>query len=516
MNTMRWALIGSWLFFGCSDADPDADPIQVPPADAEPMTADGGIMLDATDGNATDSATSIEDAAPGEDAAPSEDAAPNADGAIDPDAAPPLDMPPTWVDCQLAHRGEGLSEAMAAQCDALHTEPPEDRLYGIRFVMMDDVGDVMDFIAPRIEAANQIFAPAGIQFTVGDIVNIDEDEVQYLTGDQALSLSARQGGLRSHLQMPDAELDTLLDTLRSRLTTSGADPETIAALDGDSVFTDQLFMRLMARVHPEQIYLAVGTVSERMGAGGQAPPPFHPIRTLERSVVSIRPGTKTTVPAHELGHYFGLKHPHTGSARGPNAHRFDVNRTETVYRTRAGEEYEVVDVVETHFGEAFEEPLGAPFVAYDVDDDAIADFEALRFAVMDTWARWRMAYGPERTPFATFAEFMAAWQNRDAIGMSNYMRRENNQQINNCRWQMTDRVFACTYPDTESPVAADAPILDGYILFEEGAQANVMSYIRIPARNAPPTNYGLFQEQIDVMHISANAPQRLSLRNYAQ
>ena len=111
---------------------------------------------------------------------------------------------------------------------------------------------------------------------------------------------------------------------------------------------------------------------------------------------------------------------------------------------------------------------------------------------------------------------MAAWQNRDAIGMSNYMRRENNQQINNCRWQMTDRVFACTYPDTESPVAADAPILDGYILFEEGAQANVMSYIRIPARNAPPTNYGLFQEQIDVMHISANAPQRLSLRNYAQ
>ena len=42
-----------------------------------------------------------------------------------------------------------------------------------------------------------------------------------------------------------------------------------------------------------------------------------------------------------------------------------------------------------------------------------------------------------------------------------------------------------------------------------------MSYIRIQAQNAPPTTFGLFQEQFDVIKVSANAPQRLALRNYA-
>ncbi len=127
-----------------------------------------------------------------------------------------------------------------------------------------------------------------------------------------------------------------------------------------------------------------------------------------------------------------------------------------------------------------------------------------------------MAYGPERVPFATFGDFMAAWRDQDVIGMSNYMAREGDRQINNCEWQTADRAFACGYPELDEPVPGDAPLLDGYILFEGGANSNVMSYIRIPGRDTPPSNYGLFQEQIDVMHISANAPQRLSLRNYAQ
>ena len=380
------AIVVSVLYLGCDDTDPGSPPVDIPSADAEVMEHDGAMAPDGADSPPMDSGVPpAEDAAPSEDAEPPEDASPPGDATL------PDEVPPTWVDCHLAAREGELDDAFAEQCDTLHTTPPAARLYGIRFVLMGEVGDVMDFVEPRLEAANQIFEPAGMQFTIASIVNVEDDEVQYLTGDQPLSLGARLGGLRAHLELPEADLDTLLDTLRTRLRSSGADPAVVDALSGESVFTDQLFMRLMARVHPEDIYLAVGDVAERMGAGGQAPPPFHPIHTLERSVVSIRPGTKTTVPAHELGHYFGLKHPHAGSARGPNFHLFDINRTENTFETRAGDEYALMDVLGAHFGEGFSDPLGEPFLAYDVDADDIPAFEALRFALMNTWARWRMA-----------------------------------------------------------------------------------------------------------------------------
>ena len=70
---------------------------------------------------------------------------------------------------------------------------------------------------------------------------------------------------------------------------------------------------------------------------------------------------------------------------------------------------------------------------------------------------------------------------------------EDERNVNNCTWRRMDRAYSCAYPDREEPVTGDDPLLNGYILFNEGTQANVMSYIRIQAQNAPPTNFGLFQ-----------------------
>ena len=434
---------------------------------------------------------------------------------ITPDGGtPPADgVMPTWVDCHLASRDDEMTPDLQSACDAMHAEPPPQRLYGIRFVFLADVGDVMDWIEPRLAAANRIFEPAGVQFTTAAIIAIPDDEVEYLTGRQSLPLASRLQGLRGHLELPDAGLDVLLDDLQDRLLRSGADPEVVASLSGDSEFTDQLFMRLMARAHPEDIYVAIGTVSERQGAGGQAPPPFHPIVTLERSVVSVKESTKNTVMAHELGHYFGLKHPHSQSAGGANAHLFAFRRVEQSYR--ASETHELMEVIDEQFGAGLDAPLGTPFVPYDATAAEIADFEALRFALMDTWVRWRVTHAGDLQPYDSYAQFIEAWRRGDAIALSNYMFMEGQRTLNNCTWQADDGAFRCTYPERDAPLTGEDPLLDGYVLFNEGTQANVMSYIRIQNRNAPPTNFGLFEEQFDVIKVSANAPQRLALRNYA-
>jgi len=65
--------------------------------------------------------------------------------------------------------------------------------------------------------------------------------------------------------------------------------------------------------------------------------------------------------------------------------------------------------------------------------EEIDDFEALRFALMDSWARWRMTYGDDRVPFATFADFITAWRDDEDIGMSNYL--EQTEEDNQLLWQ---------------------------------------------------------------------------------
>jgi len=504
------------LFLGCGDAA-DSDPIMMEVAeDAGTFVDDQGLADDDAEGSRPDAMPAEDAAVVTSDAGVFADATSRADaGPVMPDQGvmPPEGPPPTWVDCHLAARDGELVASTLAQCDELHTSPPEERIYGVRFVFLSDPGDLMDWIQPRLDAANRIFEPAGISFTLAAIVEVLDGEVEYLTGSQSLTLGERLGDLRGHLEMPDAEIAGLLETLRERLLSSGADPTVASALSPETAFTDQLFMRLMARAHPEDIYVAVGTVSERPGAGGQAPPPFHPIPTLERSVVSVRAGTKNTVAAHELGHYFGLKHPHSHSAGGPNSHLFGFRRVQNSYRAR--DTHQLMEVVDEHFGPDLSGPVGTPFIPYDASVDEISDFEALRFALMDTWVRWRVTHTGDLQPYGTYSDFIQAWRRGDQISMSNYMFMEGERNMNNCTWQNEERAFRCIYPDEESPLEGNAPLLDGYILFDDGTKSNVMSYIRIQGPNSPATNYGLFDEQVDVIRVSANAPQRLALRNYA-
>ena len=494
--------LGSALL-GCDDeSGASAEPMGGTPGEDATAMADGGPL----------------DAADEEDVAVDVDAGLAPDAAVVPDEGLPPDPPtasPTWVDCHVAWRGDTLDDAQTARCDALHRAPPAERIYGVRFVFLADVGDQMDWILPRLEAANEIYAPADISFTTAAALEIADGTVEILTGDQELTLGDRIQDLRGHLEMADASMEALLAALHARLLASGAAAEAVETLTADAVYTERNFLYLMARAHPEDLYLVVGDrVADRDGVGGQASPPFHPIATLDRSFVSISAmGPKATVPGHELGHYFGLRHPHA-LGRGGNPHLFAQRRTVRDYR--ASETHGLFAVLEDHLGEGLDGPVGAPYVSYDATEDEIADFEALRFALMDSWVRWRMSYEGDRVPFATFADFIAAWRDNDDIGLSNYMARDEDRQINNCTWQQDEGVFACTYPDSDAPLGADHPLLDGYILYDDGTRANVMSYIRQPGRDSPPRGYGVFREQIDVLHVSANSPQRLSLRNHAQ
>ncbi len=492
------------------------------PASDESVDGDAAVRSD--QGAAPDAMPGFDDAEVDAARAPVDAAAPDGgpdgevsgpDGGVEPDQGAPETPAPTWVDCRVGALDGTLDEGTADRCDALHRQAPTDRVYGVRFVFLADVADTAEWIEARLEAANEIYEPAGLAFTAAAVVEVEDGTIEVSNSDETQTLEARVADLRAHLELADASIDELLADLRDRLLASGADPEAANGLEAGSSYSNRDFLLLMARAHPEDIYLVVADrITEREGVGGQASPPYHPLLTLERSYVAIRQGSGTNVPSHELGHYFGLRHPHARSRRA-NPHLFAGGAAMRDYR--AAETHDLFEVLADHLGETLAGPVGSPFLPYDASAEEVADFEALRFALMDSWARWRLSWHDDLAPFETFADFVAAWRDGAQIGMSNYLERDDDGgQTNNCAWQQEEVTFACAYPGRDELIRGDDPLLDGYVLFDDGVHGNLMSYLREGRRGAPPRANGLFQEQIDVVRVSANTPQRLSLRNYAQ
>jgi hypothetical protein len=418
----------------------------------------------------------------------------------------------TWTDCRQKWAADRLTAGETNLCDSRFRESPVDRIFGIRFIFLNAVDDPAHWIAPRLHTINRIFAPAQMSFIQAQIIDAAHGEIQVIRGGPTLSLQARLTDLRIHLEMPDATIDECLDTLKARLLDSGADLELATELGSESEFDNRGFLFLMARATPKEIYFVVtDLISEEMNVGGWAMPPFHPVPTLERSIVAVRHAAPSvTIPAHELGHYFGLKHTHAHSRSGDDAHLFQSGRLMPTYRAR--ETHNIFDVLQIHLGPNYDDDSMEVYPSYDEPAQQYADFEALRFALMDTWVRWKLTYGNNLEAYETLGGFMEDAQNRAQIGQLNFIADQNQ---NNCLWHPDTETFKCAYPAREEPLTGASPLLRDRLLFDEGREVNVMSYIRQAGPEAIPRGYGLFEEQIHVLKVSANAPQRLSLRNYA-
>ena len=437
------------------------------------------------------------------------DAGPS-DSGVDPQ---PL---PTWADCRIQSQMDGADRIATNLCERLHRAPPESRRFGIRWVFLNAVEDPQAWTQERIDVANRLYASTEIEFETSTIIEIQDSVVDVLNGQTRLSLRERLDDLVAHLGLEDDEPAAVITALKERLLAVGCDAERVGNLGANTQLPHGAFLSMMARSFHEEIYVVIGDrPATQAGVGGFSSPPIRRFGWLQRSFIALKTShRRLTVLAHELGHYFGLKHPHALSQEDEDACRFNSRQVESRYRAR--ETHQLWQVLGEVLGEQLDADLPVIYPAFDATDTELLDTYAARWAIADTWARQRFVMTSDFEAFDSFAAYIEHWRAGTEILQRNFMfTADNGRAQNNCRWHEQDEVFACTYPEHQRDLAADHDLLDGVILFDSGRLSNLMSYIRQPGNDAPARQAGFTDEQIQIIKMSASATARLGLRNHA-
>ena len=128
----------------------------------------------------------------------------------------------------------------------------------------------------------------------------------------------------------------------------------------------------------------------------------------------VKYATVDTVAAHEIGHYFGLKHPHDGGY-GNRPHIFANPRVLNQVRNQTGRELDAI--LQTYLGEDYNRPYEEPFLPYNASAESLDDYEALRIALMSTWVRQDFVFSNNFAAFESFGAFMTALVDRVDMNM---------------------------------------------------------------------------------------------------
>jgi len=339
-----------------------------------------------------------------------------------PEEPPLIDPLPTWSDCRVNHFSGETNEDVSQACEALYRNEPDRRRYGIRWVFFNDVENPDDWTQDRIDVANDLFEETGVSFQTDAILNIPESIVDILNGRTRLSLRRRLADLIAHLDIEEGEEEAVINALKARLGSAGADPERVNNLSGNTSFTHSAFLSLMARAHSESIYLVVGDQpTAQSGVGGFSSPPIRRYEQLQRSFVALKTGhTRLTILAHELGHYFGLKHPHARSQEGDDSCRFNTQAVQTNYRAR--DSHSLWRVLAQSLGSGFDRLLPSVLPQFDDSSGDLMDDYAVRFALADTWVRRPFVMTNQFEPFDSFADYIAHWRSGGELLQRNFLR----------------------------------------------------------------------------------------------
>jgi hypothetical protein len=448
--------------------------------------------------------------APGDTSHGDADAGPSDGGDV---IAAPL---PTWADCRIYSQRDSVDPETMRLCQQLHRASPPARRFGIRWVFLNAVDDPTAWTQERIDVANRLYADTDIEFETSTIVEIEDSVVDVLNGQTQLSLADRVADLVAHLGLQDDQPAAVINAFKARLLAVGCDPERVGRLGGNTRLKHGVFLAMMARSFHEEIYVVIGDrPSIQAGVGGFSSPPIRRFDWLQRSYIALKTShQRRTILAHELGHYLGLKHPHSLSQEGEDSCRFNSQQVEANYRAR--ESHQLWQVLSDVLGEALDGELPEIYPAFDATNEELLDTFAARLALADTWARRRFVVNSQFEPFESFAAYIEHWRSGAEFLQRNFMYvDENGRNKNNCVWQEQQEVFACTYPQHQRNLSWDHALLDGVILFDSGRLSNLMSYIRQPGNAAPARQAGFSHEQMQIIDLSANASARLGLRNHA-
>jgi hypothetical protein len=482
--------------------------------DSEAFT-DGASLLDAALSDASSFDAPLEDTP-----VPDGDAADGAseDGGVLVDVNPePVPQSPTWFECRKSMVSGVLTPDQADVCKNLHSADPGERHYGIRWVFIDEEVVPEDWIAPRLAVLNSLFSPALFTFSTESIVVIEGSGITDPGKETGLTFKGLSSDTAQHLGLAEDSPEEVLAALKTTLSSKGVSEPQLEALTLDGEVSAKEYVGTIARARPTEIHVIVSPLLNGQSGGGLSSGPGTNPTSGRVSVVYHRSAESvaSTVLAHEMGHYFGLKHPHTKLQE--KADSAEANFEDIVKKSPFPVE-DQIEALKEHLGPQLADQPLALYPAWNGSQkDVIQPFEAYRYGLSLIWLTKDYLYrGSENGPkgFESTAAFLEAGQKGDAMFYKNFGWSGNGD---NCGWNEKQDMFVCSYGTPNKNVKGTNPLLDGSITLEEGQRVNVMSYIgkTVPNKEDLPDRVDFHPNALTVLKVHANTPVRLMLRNLA-
>ncbi len=454
------------------------------------------------------------------DASPA-DTASVADSGSGPDSVsppPPNEPLPTWWDCRRALVSGQMTAPLKATCDSMYLEPPVERVYGIRWVFLTDVGDQEQWIAHKLSLLESAFDFTGFRFQTRSVLEIVDPAVVLSQSDNKVPFETVVKDVSAHLDVDETDPAIVLSLLKERMASVGVSAGALETIKPDKLWAPQEFHSTMARLRPEEIHvIVVQKLNETNTAGGLSSGPSSNPTGPRVSVVHIK-GGNVEAPAfpHEFGHFFGLKHPH-GQREGQE---MQVPFSFQDALDKVPFEMDMVVALQDTLTPSLDGPLGELYTPYTIKGAAVKENTERRYAVGQLYLAHGYTYrngddGPEA--FGSLLDFVTHGASGEPLFYKNFTQKKSDEQgPNNCFWDDVADMIACELGVPTQLYLGTDPMLDGTLVMDQGQTANIMTYM---GKVLPLTDDNMMvaftPEQVQVMKVHANTPVRQTLRNHA-
>jgi len=419
----------------------------------------------------------------------------------------------TWADCWMKHKEGSLNTSQQSFCDAYYSQAPTQRLYDLRWVLLDiDEDDVPeDWMEVQLTNLNAVFAPWAFQFQTKEMVIIADAVAESDNYDEEWTLREILPDLRAQLGLSEDE-QMALDELKTELAARHVTQDELDNITLDEEYNTAGAFRLASRARSESITIVIRPGLDASGKSGGPSPEFQISRgsAIELKSTLLNGNSLTTLP-HEMGHFFGISHTH---APDYNAAEADFGFEQRW--TRMAHDGEAIRRV---VGEDYSQPLGEPYLAYNDSEQNLIEHQELMGEAF-IWSIWNFLYKGGQEKFNSLAEFVQDGEAGETIYRTNFERNYEFDEKSvdwwgmNCFWNDSASEGQCLFG--EDPVIKlnhRHSLLQDSIFFENGTVSNLMSYITPPYEDVS-SRRGITDEQEDMIRFTANSPMRMLLYNH--